>query len=75
MSKKTRLPSRPRHIRVYDEDWDFLDNYYGRNSSKPIGTTKAIRGIVHAFVTRMRVKADSLSQGELEALQASGAEE
>jgi len=72
MSKKTRLPSRPRHIRVYDEDWDFLENYYGRNSSQPIGTTKAIRGIVHAFVTRMQVKADGLSQGEAQAMQESG---
>jgi hypothetical protein len=64
MTKKTLLPSRPRHIRLYDEDWNFLENYYGRGSSQPIGTTQAVRGIVHAFVGRLKAKYDALPDAE-----------
>jgi hypothetical protein len=55
--KPNKLPSRPRHIRIYDEDWDFLDLAFGRNSPKPVGATAAVRSIVHSYCKRLKEKA------------------
>lgn len=52
MTKKDELPSKTRHLRIYDEDWEFLELHYG----KTLGVSKAIRSIVHARVVAMRDK-------------------
>lgn len=57
MTKALHLPSRPRHIRIWDEDWAFLEQHFGRTSARPIGATKAIRSIVHSFVERIKANA------------------
>ena len=59
MSKKTDLPSTSRHVKIFDEDWDFLDAHFGRLSRKPIGVSKAIRAIIHAYKNRMIANADA----------------
>lgn len=55
MSRKALLPQRARHVLIYDEDWDWLQQVYGRQGgAKPIGTSVAIRTILHAYVKRAR---------------------
>lgn len=66
--KPIRLPSKPRHIRLYDEDCEFIERMYGRGSPQPIGMTKAIRGIVHIYVQKLKDRAKGLSQSEMAAL-------
>jgi hypothetical protein len=66
--------SRPRHVRIYDEDWNLIEATFGRNSAKPIGTTKLIREIVHTWVERLRVKADGIGEAELRAMEEEGDE-
>lgn len=56
MSKKSLLPQKPRHILVYDEDWEFLDQHYGPGSAKPLGISRAIREIIHQRVLGLKAK-------------------
>lgn len=59
MSKKNLLPSRARHILVYDQDWVFLEAMYGRQGgAKPLGTSVAIRAIIHAYCQRLNAGAE-----------------
>ena len=62
MTRKALLPQRPRHILVYDEDWDFLRDAYGPGSAKPVGISPAIRTIVHAFVQRLRQRSSDIAE-------------
>lgn len=64
MSRKSILPQTPRHIPLYDEDWEFLQSVYGRNSgAKPVGVSTAIRTIIHAFVKKLRERATQVRDG------------
>ena len=54
MSKRSVLPQSRRHILVYDEDWEFLDTAFGKDTEKPIGVGVAIRQLIHASVSRMK---------------------
>jgi hypothetical protein len=65
MTRKALLPQRPRHILVYDEDWDFLRDAYGPGSAKPVGISPAIRTIIHAFCQRLRQREADLVEGAL----------
>lgn len=56
MSKKSVLPQSPRHILVYDEDWDFLMQHYGPGSAKPLGVSRSIREIIHQRVLGLKAK-------------------
>ncbi len=59
MSKKVELPQTRRHILIFDEDWDYLEQNYGANGAKPIGISAAIRKIIHAKVLGLRAKVSS----------------
>jgi hypothetical protein len=63
MTRKALLPQRPRHILVYDEDWDFLRDAYGPGSAKPVGISPAIRTIIHAFCQRLRQREADVVEG------------
>lgn len=63
MPPKASLPSTPRHIRIFDEDWTFFEAHFGRMSQRPMGVSKAIRGIIHAWAERMKAKADATELG------------
>ena len=54
MSRKSELPQKPRHILIFDEDWDFLEQNYGSASPGRFGIGPAIRQIVHAKVLQLR---------------------
>lgn len=54
MSRRARLPQSRRHIFVFDEDWDFLLDAYGPGTESRLGTSGAIREIIHAKVLVMR---------------------
>lgn len=58
MSKKSLLPQSPRHILVYDEDWQYLLDEYGPYSASKLGVSPAIRSIVHYYVKRLRAKTE-----------------
>lgn len=58
--KRSSLPQSRRHIMVYDEDWEWLDRYYGKESDARIGTGAAIREIVHSRIKALKQKAIDL---------------
>jgi hypothetical protein len=59
MSRKGKLPQSPHHLLIYDEDWDFLSELFGKNSSRPVGVSYVIREIVHQTVLARRVAAQA----------------
>lgn len=56
MTRRAELPQSPRHVMIFDEDWEFLEARYGRSHRGPhaIGTSAAIRKLVHHWCQRMR---------------------
>lgn len=58
MSRKNALPSTPRHVAIYDEDWEFLLREYGPGSKSNFGVSNAIRAIVHAKIQQLKAKAN-----------------
>jgi hypothetical protein len=53
MSKKAERPQSRRHIWVFDEDWEYLQELYGGVAS-PLTPSAAIRQVVHTWVKRQR---------------------
>lgn len=66
MSKKSIMPQSPRHIMVYDEDWEFLQMAYGKDSPSKLGISSAIQAIIHKRV--MEVKARYYSRLDQQAV-------
>lgn len=58
MSKKAALPQSRRHVMIYDEDWEFLQQEFGQGSKSEIGVGVAIKTIVHAKVQDMKARAN-----------------
>lgn len=56
--KKSPIPQSRRHVMVFDEDWDWLNQEYGAGSKNNVGVGVAIRTIVHAKVIDMKAKAN-----------------
>lgn len=67
MTRKASQPQSPRHILVFDEDWEFLEQQYGRNSVSHMGVSPAIRAIIHAYVRRLKAHAELLQSSMTEA--------
>lgn len=59
MSKKSDIPSRARHILVYDEDWEILDKLFGDKSPSKMGVSAACRAILHKRCKELRAKWES----------------
>ncbi len=57
MPRQTELPISKHHIALFDEDWDFLEYHYGRYSDNQLGTSAAIRAIIHRHVMVLRSRA------------------
>lgn len=55
MIKRSELPASPRHVLIYDEDWDFLVEHFGAGGSK-LGTSNALRAIIHSSVQHLKAK-------------------
>lgn len=56
MSRKSTLPQKAHHILVFDEDWVFLEQAYGKTSAHPLGVSTVIRAIIHQKVLSIRAK-------------------
>lgn len=59
MTKRSILPQHPRHILIYDEDWEFLQAAYGPHSEKKLGVSVAVRTIIHSYIKRLRANAEA----------------
>lgn len=56
MSKRSTIQSTRRHVFIYDEDWEFLETTFGKFSEQKVGTSAAIRQIVHKYCENLRNK-------------------
>ena len=56
MTKRIERPTEARHIQIYTEDWNFLNDNFGKGSEKPLGAGKAIRLIVHKYCNAVRAQ-------------------
>lgn len=54
MVTRINRPATRRHVHIYNEDWDALVEFVGRNTANPLGPARAIREIVHAKVKSWR---------------------
>lgn len=64
MSKKSVLPQSRHHILIYDEDWEWLERHYGKGSAaSQIGTSGAIRAVLHQRVLGMKARANGIVDG------------
>lgn len=54
-------PKSRRHVHIYDEDWELLQQLYGAGSANRIGASEAVRKIIHHKCLRLRqLHADSI---------------
>jgi hypothetical protein len=54
LAKKSRFPQTPRHILIYDEDWEYLETRFGPQGLKPVGVSNVIRALIHQRVLGLR---------------------
>lgn len=78
MPRRATLPISKHHIGLFDEDWSWLDDHYGRYSGNQLGTSAAVRAIIHSKVLELRARAAELTdqrQVELEQIIEEASEE
>lgn len=69
MTRRLPLSQSRRHVLIFDEDWEFLNTWFGNSSSVKTGVGPAIRAIVHQRIEYLRAKqAASLDELEKEKL-------
>jgi len=56
MSKKHNEPTVSRHIELYEADWAFLEEHFGRASSTRLGVSNAIRQMIRKAITDYRAR-------------------
>jgi len=68
MVKKTDRPTTPRHILTYDEDWEFLERYFGAGAPRHrrVGCSHVCREYIHEGVMALRRR---IAIAELEELE------
>lgn len=54
MSKRSILPQTRRHIWLYDEDWEFMLQMWGRDSPSRVGVSVAIRELIHRRIGQIK---------------------
>lgn len=59
MSRKPLKPQSSRHVNIYDEDWELMDQLYGVHSEANVGVSSVVRTVIHAFCTKLRAKMDA----------------
>ena len=67
MNQRLNQPATRRHIEIYDEDWKFLSENFGKNSSHPIGVGPTIRQLVHVRVKGLRANFEAKLDRETDA--------
>lgn len=67
MVKKTDRPTTARHILIYDEDWEFLERFFGAGAPRHrrVGCSQQCRDYVHdgVMALRRRIRAAELMMG------------
>lgn len=57
MNRPLPKPARDRHLAIYDEDWEFITQMWGKpDGLRPVGAANVIRAIVHRAVREFRVQ-------------------
>jgi hypothetical protein len=56
MTRRSERPHTPRHINIFDDDWEFLLTFYGPGSASRMGASNAVRTIISHHVARIRAK-------------------
>lgn len=56
MSKKSLLPQSRRHIWVYDEDFEYLEKAFGKDTPSRMGVGPMVREIIHTYVKALRAR-------------------
>lgn len=59
MSKKIDQTTVTRHLQIYSEDWEFLDQNFGKQAVTPVGVGATIRAIVHQKVQQIRSRQEA----------------
>lgn len=62
MTRKALLPQNRRHVMIYDEDWEFINDHYGPRGPNPVGISAAIKTILHSHISKLRAKADQIAR-------------
>lgn len=57
MVRKSELPKARYHVMLFVEDYEFLEQEYGKNGPKPVGVSAAISAIIHAKVLDLKARA------------------
>jgi hypothetical protein len=68
MSKKSDRPTTPRHILIYDENWEFLERYFGAGapSNRRYGVGFMCRKLIDQGVQEMRQRMAQQTRHHLE---------
>lgn len=69
MSKRSRLPQFPRHILIYNEDWEYLETRFGPAGIKPVGVSNVIRALIHKQVLAWREAENAVADAAARAKQ------
>jgi len=56
MSRKSIAPQSRRHIWIYDEDWEYIEQRFGKGTAANIGIGPAIRRMIQVYVANLRSK-------------------
>jgi hypothetical protein len=56
MTKKTERPAHPRHVLIYDDDWEFLERYFGLGAPRHrrVGCGYMCREYIHQGVEALK---------------------
>lgn len=66
MTKKSDRPTTPRHILIYDDNWEFLERYFGAGAprNRRYGTGFMCRRLIDEGVKAMRLRMQSVVEEE-----------
>ena len=58
MTKKSDRPTTPRHILIYEDNWNFLERYFGASAprNRRFGTGFMCRKLIDEGVKAMRLR-------------------
>lgn len=58
MTRKTDRPATPRHVLIYDDNWEFLDRYFGAGAprNRRYGVGFMCRKLIDEGVKSMRAR-------------------
>ena len=58
--RKSSEPISPRHVLLFDRDWDYLTENFGPGSGSKLGVSEAVRMIIRRACNAMRADAEGI---------------